>query len=227
MEKKETLEIWLGRGDKIISCALNDDEGWVGICISTPGDKQPIGTTPDHFGATTDDLELDMIIRTKDPQSLRVLIQTCEYAIAHLEKEERVMTAVEFDGVTYNDDRMFILYICKCTIKENADSIRTIIHYQEIPLNCIWSVATFRNNPRYTLRKIDHFNNKEEAEAFVAHVEPQTPLVSLGGLSPTSPLSFSEYSDWKSEMNLKEYDCKSMFLEDSVNPTDTLTRIKH
>ena len=149
----------------------------------------------------------------------------CEHAIAHLE-EERTMPPLEPDGVTYNDDRMFILYICKCTIEENADSIRTIIHYQETPLNCIWSVATFRNNPRYTLCKIDHFNNKEEAEAFVAHVEPQTPLVSLGGQSPTSPLSFSEYSDWKSEMNLKEYDYKSMFLEDSVNPTDTLTRMK-
>lgn len=58
------------------------------------------------------------------------------------------MSTVEFDGVTYNDDRMFILYICKCTIEEDANSISTIIHYQEVPVNYIWSVATFRYSGR-------------------------------------------------------------------------------
>ncbi len=136
------------------------------------------------------------------------------------------MTGIEFEGELYNDDRMFVLYLCKCTIEEDDDSVSTTIHHEDVPVGFIWSVATFKNTPRYMLYKIDHFESEDEAKAYLAHVEPTTPQTSLGGQSPNRPLSNQDYDDWKDENGFKEYDYKAMFLDDSVNPKDRMTRSK-
>jgi hypothetical protein len=128
----------------------------------------------------------------------------------------------EYEGIVYNDDRMFVLYLCKCTISENDEFIVTTIHHNETPRGAIWSVITFRNNERYTAVKGSHFESKEEAEAFTREIEPQTPLVSLNGSPPLEPLSYQEFLSWKERNNFEEYDYKKMFLPDTVNATENL-----
>jgi len=130
--------------------------------------------------------------------------------------------AIEFQGIIYNDDRMFVLYLCKCTIEENDQYFITKIHHNEAPENFIWTVITFRNNERYTAVKGDHFDTKEEAENFIRKVEPEVPLVSLKGGSPSRPLPYDKFLEWKTINGLNEYDYKKMFLPDTVNPIETL-----
>lgn len=123
----------------------------------------------------------------------------------------------KFQDTVYNDDRMFILYLCKCTITENNKYITTTIHYEKAPDDFIWSVITFRNNERYTAVKGNHFDSKEDAEAFIRETYPLTPLVSLNGKPPDS-LLILEYQDFMNACKrngFQEYDYKKMFHGDT------------
>lgn len=131
-----------------------------------------------------------------------------------------------FEGILYNDDRMFVLYLCRCTIRETEDQIVTTIHHVQIPENYIWSVFTFRNNERYTAIKCNHFRTKVEAIKFIYEIEPQVPLVSLNGHPPANPLPYDKFLEWKKANGFQEYDYKRMFPPDSVNPIESFHRAK-
>ncbi len=122
----------------------------------------------------------------------------------------------EFKDIIYNDDRMFVLYLCKCTIKDKEGErfITTTIHHDEIPDDFIWSVITFRNNERYTAVKGNHFKTKEEAKAFIRETYPTVPLISLNGEAPQKPLQYDEFVNWCRNNDFKEYDYKKMFSSD-------------
>lgn len=132
----------------------------------------------------------------------------------------------EFDGLLYNDDRIFVLYLCKCTIHENEDSIVTTIHHSQAPEEFVWAVVTFRNSERYTAIKSNHFKSRKEAEEFICELEPRVPLISLNGNSPREPLPYEEFIMWKRRNGFKEYDYKLMFSPDSVSPKEVLCQKK-
>ena len=131
-----------------------------------------------------------------------------------------------FNGEQYNDDRMFVLTLAKCTIREDADVIETVIHYEDVPTNFIWCVVTYKNVKRYMATRVDPFNSKNEAMLYIEHVEPQTPLISLDGNSPTTPLQYEKYLSWKQSSNFKEYDYKKMFQKGGSKPREILLRQK-
>ena len=136
------------------------------------------------------------------------------------------MNELLFDGEQYNDDRLFVLIVAKCTIRESDEYIRKTIYHGVAPQNHKWCVVTFRNVERYRGVIVDDFSTKREAETYLADVEPQTPLISLGGNSPSHPMSIQSYSKWKKENNFKEYDYREMFPDGVNNPSETLTQIK-
>ncbi|MBT3487541.1 hypothetical protein [Desulfobacula sp.] len=136
------------------------------------------------------------------------------------------MNDLIFNGEQYNDDRMYVLALSKCTMKEDAEIIETIIHYEDIPSNFIWCVVTYRNVKRYRATRVDPFNSKNEAKSYFEHVEPQTPLVSLGGRSPINPLPYEKYIEWKQANNFKEYDYQKMFKTGGSKPQEILLQQK-
>lgn len=133
----------------------------------------------------------------------------------------------EFDGVLYNDDRMFVLYLCRCTIQDTEDSIVTTVHHVNVPDDSVWSVPTLRNNERYTVVKVNHFRSRNEANQFISEIEPQVPLVSLKGHQPAKPLPYDKFVEWKQANGFREYDYKTMFPADSVNPVEKLYQRKN
>ena len=123
------------------------------------------------------------------------------------------MKTFEFEGEFYNDDRLFVLHIAKCSIKEDSESITTRVYHEEAPENHLWCVIMYRNVPRYRPLKVFHFDNETEAQIFLRDTEPVVPLISLQGESPpeNQVLSYKEYLDWKEANNLKDYDYRKMF----------------
>jgi len=91
-----------------------------------------------------------------------------------------------FNGEVYNDDRMFVLYVCKCTVSEKHDCLSTTIYHDEEPENYKWCLVTYRNVARYRAYRVDHFNTENEAKGYMLQVEPETPLISLGGGAKSS-----------------------------------------
>ena len=125
-----------------------------------------------------------------------------------------------FDGERYNDDRLFVLYIARCTVKEDEQTIETTIYHEDIPDNSIWCVVTCRNVERYRIFRVDHFDTKIDAESYMKSVEPQTPLFSLNANSPRNPLPYEEFVVWKKKNNLEEYDYKKMFDMKGAKPRE-------
>jgi len=136
------------------------------------------------------------------------------------------MNEHEYEGETYNDDRMFVLYTCKCTVSEKDDLIVTTIYHAELPGHYKWCVVTYRNVARYRVYKVDHFNTEDEAREYSALIEPQTPLISLGGKSPITPPTYNEFVNWKENNSLSEYDYKQMFPPHLSNPTENIYQKK-
>jgi len=136
------------------------------------------------------------------------------------------MSKCELDGEIYNDDRMFVMSICKSTVSEDKDCLTTTIHYKKIPHTYKWCVVTFRNVPRYRAHRADSFDTEAEAKQFLAQVEPLTPLVSLGGKSPSDPLLHVEYTKWKEINEFKEYNYNKMFPSDVGCPQEIIYQYK-
>ncbi len=136
---------------------------------------------------------------------------------------------IKFQGQNYFDDRLFVLYLCKGTveIEPNEDGVvwTKIYHEKELD-NYIWCVATYRNCNRYPLYRVDSFYKKEDAEEYIRKIEPETPLISLGGNPPATPLSYKDYSEWKVKNGLKEYDWKSLYSQDGTNASESVGQTK-
>ncbi|MCG2687459.1 hypothetical protein L6260_01495 [Candidatus Parcubacteria bacterium] len=135
----------------------------------------------------------------------------------------------EFQGHKYFDDRMFVLYLCKGTVEIEPDddgAVWTKIYHEKAPEDHIWCVATYRNCNRYPLYRVDSFYKKEDAEKYMREIEPETPLTSLGGKRPTTPLSYEAYSDWKRKSGLKDYDWKSLYSAGGSNASESIGQTK-
>lgn len=119
---------------------------------------------------------------------------------------------IAFQDRNYFDDRLFVLYLCKGKIVEEPDGvIVTTIYHEQAPLEYIWCVVTYRNCTRYPAYRVDSFHKKEAAVAYIKAVEPETPLISLGGKSPDPKPTYEEYQEWKQKNGLKEYQWKEMY----------------
>ncbi len=123
------------------------------------------------------------------------------------------METFEFDGEFYNDDRLFVLYLSKCSIKEDSETITTTIYHKVAPEDHLWCVTMYRNVARYRPYKVFHFENKIEAKAFIRETEPLSPLISLQGKSPPENLvlSYEDYLAWKKANRFQDYNYKDMF----------------
>src|SRR3989338_2081394 len=98
-----------------------------------------------------------------------------------------------FEGKEYFDDRLFVMYLCKGKVDPESDGlIATTIYHDSAPDEYIWCAVTYRNSNRYPLYRIDSFYKKDDAIAYIKLVEPETPLISLGGQSQKNPLSYED-----------------------------------
>ena len=132
------------------------------------------------------------------------------------------MNEDEFKGEIYHDDRMYILYVTKCTVNIIDDVKATTIYHYVAPENHKWCVVTYRNVTRYPPTRADCFDTENEAIAYMQKVEPQVPLISLGGKPPRVPISYSQFASWKEENQFKEYDYKKLYPLGGSNYQETL-----
>ena len=95
-----------------------------------------------------------------------------------------------WQGQQYLDDRVFILDLQPATKAGRK----------------VWAVTTRRNVKGFPPRRVDDFQTKEEAIAYLKQVEPSTPRISLSGASPTPEPTYEEYLAW----------CKSEKIPDSM-----------
>ena len=132
---------------------------------------------------------------------------------------------INFNGLEYHDDRMYVLHLCKGTIDTKPDSdglLWTNIHHENPPADSVWCIVTFKNCPGYPISRVDHFHRKEDALNYMQAVEPEVPLIGLGGMPPKNPMSFQTFTEWKKSQGLKEYDYRSVFLAGGSNPIETV-----
>ena len=110
----------------------------------------------------------------------------------------------DFQGGRYRDDRIFVLHLSRCTIEAGADdTITTTIYHESPPSHAGWCVVTYRNTQRYPAFRVDPFAGHAEALQYLHTVEPQVPLVSLGGRSPSHPMQYDEFAAWKIKNGMK------------------------
>lgn len=137
------------------------------------------------------------------------------------------MTGPTFNGDVYNDDRMFVLCLCRCTTREDGDgTIVTTVHHDDVPEGAGWCLVTYRNTSRYPAYRVDRFDTRQEAQAYLEHVEPTVPLVSLGGRSPAVCLTYPQFVAWKREQGLREYDWRRMYEPGGLNHQETFVQSK-
>lgn len=132
------------------------------------------------------------------------------------------MNENKFNGESYHDDRMYVLYASKCTVSINDGVMATTIYHEVAPKNHKWCVVTYRNITRYPPTRADCFDSENEAMAYIQKIEPQVPLISLGGKPPCIPLPYSQFVTWKEECQFKEYDYKKLYAIGGSNPQETL-----
>lgn len=136
------------------------------------------------------------------------------------------MHLVEFAGDFYRDDRMYVLHLAKCTEKEEVDHVATTIYHEDPPQGAKWCLVTYLNNERYRATRVDKFETQSEAEAYMRHIEPTVPLISLGGQPPTHPMSYEDFCVWKRDRGMKDYDYKEVFSQEGENPMELIFRRK-
>ncbi len=135
---------------------------------------------------------------------------------------------IEFGGQSYFDDRLFVLYLCEGKVETKPDNdgvIWTTIYHENPPTDHIWCVVTYRNCLGYPISRVDHFKSRERAVVYMWHVEPEVPLISLGGKSPTVPLPYQEYSAWKKENKLREFDFHDVYTPGGSNAKEMIAQI--
>lgn len=128
-----------------------------------------------------------------------------------------------FQGQRYRDDRMYVLHIAPCVVRELGDDfLETVVHHEEVPAEHSWCLITFRNTERYPATRVDHFDTREEAEPYARSVEPTVPLVSLGGHPPSPAPTYEEFQNWKAANGCRAYDYREVF-GGGADPTESFT----
>jgi hypothetical protein len=129
---------------------------------------------------------------------------------------------IEYGGDVYNDDRMFVMSICKCIVETAEDgAVKTTVYHENIPSEYKWCLVTYRNTARYPAVRVDNYDRLDQAQAYMRSVEPTVPRISLGGRPPRAPVSYDEFVRWKTENNLMEYDYKKMYMPGGSNHSET------
>lgn len=137
------------------------------------------------------------------------------------------MATVNFKGIDYFDDRIYVFYLCPGIVEVRDDNTTaTTIYHEKAPAEHIWCVVIYKNTHRYPLYQIHHFYKQADATDFLKRNEPKTSLISLGGQSPTQPMSYENYRQWKSENGFKDYDWKSLYLSGSSNTQESIYQTK-
>jgi len=104
------------------------------------------------------------------------------------------------------DDRLFLTGVSPCKIKKIEDGFyQTTIFYDEIPGEAWWVVVDYKNEPGFSIVGVSHFKDEDTAIRFREFVEPTTPLRSLGGKPPSSPLSFADYVNKKNSQGFIDF----------------------
>jgi hypothetical protein len=130
----------------------------------------------------------------------------------------------ELDGISYNDDRMFVLYLARCEARDRENGlVDWIVYHREAPNRAGWGLVTYRNSGRYPVVRVDAFSSREEAEAYMRRIEPEVPRVSLGGRSPIPAPTYDEFLRWKRDLGLKEYEYAAFFTATGINPREIIT----
>src|SRR6266545_5784859 len=102
------------------------------------------------------------------------------------------MEMLNFGGQYYLDDRMFVVDVESVPLPDGSG---------EWAAAC-WAVTTRRNVPGYALFRQRLFASREQALALLHRQAPQTPRLSLQGLSPIPPPSYEQHNDWLRERGL-------------------------
>lgn len=122
-----------------------------------------------------------------------------------------------------SDDRLFLIGIYPCQLTRiEGGAYETMIYYDSLNDHAIWAVVYYRNEPSYPITHVFHFDEKERAEMYRSIVEPSTPLKSLGGQSPSMPLSYAEYQQWKLASGLSDFDPNRAYVVDDTNRRDLI-----
>lgn len=132
------------------------------------------------------------------------------------------MSLTNGSGDVFRDDRMFVLYVCKCSVRISDDLKVTTIYHERAPEDHIWGVVTYRNVARYEPTRVDCFETEKEAIAFLQRLEPKIPLVSLGGQAPSDPLSFEQVQFWKVRNGYVDYNYKDMYPAGVADPQENI-----
>jgi hypothetical protein len=89
----------------------------------------------------------------------------------------------------YFDDRMFVVEVEPIGRSPNGEPVA-------------WALTTRRNVPGYAVFRRRMFETRDRALAVLRHVAPQTPRVSLEGLSPVPAPTFEQHNRWLREQGL-------------------------
>jgi hypothetical protein len=123
----------------------------------------------------------------------------------------------------YHDDRMFLLNVSKCTIAVDGNVLETTVYHEGAPQDHIWCLVTYRNVAGYPPVRVDHFETAEAARSYLERVEPTVPRLSLGGQSPTTPLPYDRWLEWKANNGLKDYDHRKQYMPGAYsNPREII-----
>jgi hypothetical protein len=102
------------------------------------------------------------------------------------------MEMLSFAGQYYLDDRMFVV-----DVEAVAPTGVVVDEGHER-----WAVTTRRNVPGYAVFRRRLFDTRDEAIAVLRAVAPQTPRLSLRGLSPIPAPTYEQHNQWLREHGL-------------------------
>ena len=134
---------------------------------------------------------------------------------------------ITFNGVSYFDDRLFILHLCRGRIEGDVDgTVNTTFFHEGGSDDLTWCLATYRNCVGYPLVSLNHFETKNDALKYNSIVEPTVPLISLNGQSRNPPLSYDNHSKWKRREGLPDYDYRKVYSPGGENHRELVIQSK-
>lgn len=102
------------------------------------------------------------------------------------------MEMLNFGGQYYLDDRMFVIELEPVALPHAAG--------ERTPSR--WALTTRRNVPGYALFRQRVFDSREQAIDVLRRLAPQTPRLSLNGLSPVPAPTYEQHNAWLAQHGL-------------------------
>jgi len=104
--------------------------------------------------------------------------------------------------------------------------VESTVYHKVFPEHSRWGLVTYRNCTGYPATHMNIFISKEDAIAYMRKIEPEAPLISLNGRSPSNPVPYEEYQCWKQANNFKEYDYKALCLPGGTDPKEIILQTR-